>query len=268
MNFIKKNIRWIALGGCGFALLSVFLAFYKYTTNFLGIVSVTTESYIKVSPYGILVLFAIIGAGVLIFLKKELWALAPISGAVAIVIFNAISPVSVANELEQYGLGDIVKPGLGIGFYLILVGLAVAGGIFCYSEFVLKKQGMGFNVQGYSQQNYNQGYQPYNYNQPVPTMVQQGYGQPFVGGQVNNMQQPIGMPTNNDMYNRASVAQGPVQQMVQVQPVMGVQQPAMNNMQQQPFQNFANPVAFNCPQCGSVLNPGTSFCHQCGSKVN
>ncbi|MBQ7136818.1 MAG: hypothetical protein IJO43_02425 [Bacilli bacterium] len=257
MEFVKKNIKWIALGGLGVAFLGLFLPYATVTAELFG-TPIFSQSITYVKHDGIFVLLAIVACGVLLFLKKELFSLIPLGLGAGITVYSAFNVGKVMGETQVEG----VKTSFSIGFYMLIIGLVVAAAAICYSEFVLKKKGIGIGVnnQGYAQPNYNQGYQPYNYNQPTQPIEQPSYNQPFVGGPVNDVQQPMGMPANNDTYNQTSVAQNPVQSFGQVQP-------AMNNMQQ-PVQDFSNPAVVNCPQCGTALNAGTQFCHQCGSKVN
>ena len=260
MEFVKKNIKWIALGGCVLAIISLFLPFATVSAEIFG--TSISESVTYIEGDGAIVFAAIVVAGVLIFLKKDLFALIPIGIGTAISIYSAINVGKAFGDVSSL-YGDLIKVGFGIGFYLLLVGLVVAAGAMAYSQFVLNKNGAAISSQTYGQnvqQMPNQGYQPYNYNQPV----QPSYGQPFVNSPVNEVQQPMGMPTSTvdtNIFNQAPVAQST--------PVMNnsvpVEQPVMNSV---PVQDFSSPAVITCPQCRATLNSGMQFCNQCGSKLN
>jgi len=264
MEFVKKNIKWISLGGCVLAIISLFLPFATVSAEIFG--TSISESVTYIEGDGAIVFAAIIVAGVLIFLKKDLFSLIPLGIGTAISIYSAINVGKAFGDVSSL-YGDLIKVGFGIGFYLLLVGLVVAAGAMAYSQFVLNKNGGAVSVQPYGQnvqQMPNQGYQSYNYNQPVEPQVQPSYGQPFVGTPVNEVQQPIGMPTSTvdtNIFNQAPVAQ--------TTPVMNnsvsAEQPVMNNV---PVQDFSSPATITCPQCRATLNSGMQFCNQCGSKLN
>jgi len=280
MEFVKKNIKWIALGGCLFAIIALFLPFATVSAEIFG--QKFSESVNYVEGDGAIVFAAIVVAGVLIFLKKDLFSLIPLGIGAAITVYSA---VNVGKEFEEISVlyGDLMKVGFGIGFYLLLVGLVIAAAAMAYSHFVVNKNG-GATIaqpmvnQMYGQQYYNQSVQP-GYNQTV---------QPNYGMNYNSNVQPTQMGNNlnsvdNNIFNQAPVAQTGYATTVQtaaepvvnnqVQPVVNNQsqmvQPIINNVQtSEPVQNFATPAATTCPQCRATLNSGMSFCTQCGSKIN
>ena len=124
MDFIKKNSLYITLGGIALAILGVFLPFYKI--SFLGLSS--SVNFFEAGQ-GKITLLALAAAGVLVYLKKEKIALAPLVAAVGLTIYNMID-VSKASS----GLGS-----LAIGAYLCLIGTIVALAVVGIKTFLIKE---------------------------------------------------------------------------------------------------------------------------------
>lgn len=264
MEFVKKNIKWITLGGGLITIISLFLPFVTVSIEFLG--QKVSESANFIDGDGAFVFAGVVIAGVLIFLKKEVFSLIPLGICVAITLYDAFNGISKIKEITSLYSG--VKLTYGPGLYIGLIGLLLSIAGVCYSQFVLKKNNYSVN-----NQSYNQGYQPYNYNQPVQPVAQPnytvGYQQPMQNNynndfniSNNSVSPQVGMPTsavNNDIFNQAPVAQS--------SPVM--EQSVMNNAQPTaPVQDFSSHTTIMCPQCGATLNSGMQFCNQCGSKLN
>lgn len=269
MEFIKKNIKWIGLGGCILILISLFLPFATVSATVFG--QTFSESVTYIDGDGKFVLMAAIAAGVLIFFKKELISLIPLGIGAGITIYSAIN-VGSAFESTSNMFGS-VKTGFGFGFYLLILGLLVAIGSVIYSHFVLKKNASNITNQSSGlNQMPEQGYQPYNYNQPVQPMEQPSYGQPFVNNPVNEVQQPMEMPTSTvdtNIFNQAPVEVTPTAESNVVPNVVSqpVVEPVVENTVI-PNQDVVIPNVITCSQCGASLNSNMQFCDQCGNKLN
>ncbi len=124
MDFLKKNGMYVALGAIAIALVGLFLPFWKI--SFLGISS--SVNFFQAGQ-GKITLIALAAAGVLVFLKKDKIALAPLVAALGLTIYNMID-VSKASA----GLGS-----LAIGAYLCLIGSAVALVVVGIKTFLIKE---------------------------------------------------------------------------------------------------------------------------------
>ena len=124
MDFLKKNGMYVALGAIVIALVGLFLPFWKI--SFLGISS--SVNFFQAGQ-GKITLVALAAAGVLVFLKKDKIALAPLVAALGLTIYNMID-VSKASA----GLGS-----LAIGAYLCLIGSAVALVVVGIKTFLIKE---------------------------------------------------------------------------------------------------------------------------------
>ena len=124
MDFLKKNGMYVALGAIVIALVGLFLPFWKI--SFLGISS--SVNFFQAGQ-GKITLIALAAAGVLVFLKKDKIALAPLVAALGLTIYNMID-VSKASA----GLGS-----LAIGAYLCLIGSAVALVVVGIKTFLIKE---------------------------------------------------------------------------------------------------------------------------------
>ena len=116
MDFIKKNRMWITLGALGLALIACFLPFAKVSV--FGISQ--SINYIDGGRDGILVLIAVIVAGVLVFLKKEKFSAIPTGIAALITIYDILNVAKVAGKTSYAGVS------ISIGAILVLIGLIVA----------------------------------------------------------------------------------------------------------------------------------------------
>ena len=116
MEFIKKNRKWITLGGLALALIACFMPFAKVSVFGYS----QTVALIDTKSAGIIVMIASIVAGVLVFLKKEKFSVIASGIAAIVTIYNIIDVAKVTGG-SSFG-------GVSISFdaILMLVGLIVA----------------------------------------------------------------------------------------------------------------------------------------------
>ena len=114
MDFIKKNCMWITIAGCALVLIGCFLPFAKVTV--LGF----SQAVNYIDGDGVIVLIAIIVSAVLVFLKKEKISLISTGIATIVTLYDAIN---VSHVTGSSSLGGV---SLGIGFWIILIGLIIA----------------------------------------------------------------------------------------------------------------------------------------------
>ena len=136
MNFINKNFKWISLGSNVLAFISLFLPFASVSTSVLGMD--INKSVAFIDGDGVIVLFALVAACVLLFIKNNKFTLIPLGISFAIVIYDAIN---VGNKMGEISgtYGSMIKVSLGIGFYLLLLALIVSIGSLVYANFIMKK---------------------------------------------------------------------------------------------------------------------------------
>lgn len=114
MDFIKKNCMWITIAGCALVLIGCFLPFAKVSV--LGF----SQAVNYIDGDGVIVLIAIIVSAVLVFLKKEKISLISTGIATIVTLYDAIN---VSHVTGSSSLGGV---SLGIGFWIILIGLIIA----------------------------------------------------------------------------------------------------------------------------------------------
>ena len=114
MDFIKKNCMWITIAGCALVLIGCFLPFAKVSV--LGF----SQAVNYIDGDGVIVLIAIIISAVLVFLKKEKISLISTGIATIVTLYDAIN---VSHVTGSSSLGGV---SLGIGFWIILIGLIIA----------------------------------------------------------------------------------------------------------------------------------------------
>lgn len=128
MDFIKKNIFWIIMGGLILATLGLFLPFAS--VSFLGY----KQSVSFISADGKLVLICLIATAVLFYLKKEKISLIPIGIGAIITIYDSINVGKVLGEASK-----LVKATFGVGFYLVIIGIVVSLIALLYKTFKMEK---------------------------------------------------------------------------------------------------------------------------------
>ena len=116
MEFIKKNRKWITLGGLAFAIIACFFPFAKVSVFGYS----QTINYVDGGRDGIIVIIATIVAGILVFLKKEKFSVIPSGIAALVTIYDIINVTKVAGGSSFGGVS------ISIGAILVLVGLIVA----------------------------------------------------------------------------------------------------------------------------------------------
>ena len=114
MDFIKKNCMWITIAGCALVLIGCFLPLAKVSV--LGF----SQAVNYIDGDGVIVLIAIIVSAVLAFLKKEKISLISTGIATIVTLYDAIN---VSHVTRSSSLGGV---SLGIGFWIILIGLIIA----------------------------------------------------------------------------------------------------------------------------------------------
>ena len=114
MDFIKKNCMWITIAGCALVLIGCFLPFANVSV--LGF----SQAVKYIDGDGVIVLIAIIVSAVLVFLKKEKISLISTGIATIVTLYDAIN---VSHVTGSSSLGGV---SLGIGFWIILIGLIIA----------------------------------------------------------------------------------------------------------------------------------------------
>ena len=119
---VKENKKYVGVGGCVLALIGLFLPFA--TVSATMIIKYSQSVKFIDGDDGKLVLLALVAAGVLFFIDKikEKFTLIPLGIALAITIYDGLNIASKTKDLGSY-----VKASLGIGFYITLLGILVAG---------------------------------------------------------------------------------------------------------------------------------------------
>ena len=200
MDLVKKNSIWIGIGGCVLGIIGLFLSFCKVTV--LGY----TKTLAFIDGDGKIVLFCLIAAGILTYLKKGKFTLIPLAIALLITVYDGIN---VSRLAGNYSYAEIK---LSIGFFTILIGTIVAGIMPFMTE---DKPSNNSNVQTMNQFA-PQMQQPNMMNQFTPQIQQ-----PNTMNQVTpQMQQP-------DMMNQFAPQMQQPDMMNQVAPQM--QQPDIMN---------------------------------------
>ena len=125
MDFIKQNSKWVILCGLVVAIIGCFLTFAKVSV--LGFSQ--SINYVDDGRDGIIVIIAAIVAAVLVFLKKEKFSVIPSAIAAIVTIYDMINISKVAGSASLAGVS------IGIGAFVILIGIAVA----IITPFIAKK---------------------------------------------------------------------------------------------------------------------------------
>ena len=125
MDFIKQNSKWVILCGLAVAIIGCFLTFAKVSV--LGFSQ--SINYVDDGRDGIIVIIAAIVAAVLVFLKKEKFSVIPSAIAAIVTIYDMINISKVAGSASLAGVS------IGIGAFVILIGIAVA----IITPFIAKK---------------------------------------------------------------------------------------------------------------------------------
>lgn len=236
MEFVKKNIKYFSLGGCLLVIISLFLPFVTVSMEFLG--QNISQSANFIEGDGVIVFVAVVVAGVLIFIKKEILSLVPLVISVAITLYDAINGASKFGEVSSLYSG--IKLSYGVGFYLAIIGLIFAIACICYNQFGIKKI------------------------TPTEFLNQ------LLHRNNKNVAQPTGQVIYDQSFTRPNTnSVSPSMEGVNTQPANGTsyQTPVTNNTEQ-PVQEYSNSTNVICPQCKAVLNSGVQFCNQCGTKIN
>ena len=137
MDFIKNNIRWIGIGGILLSVISLFLPFATVSANIFG--TSIRESVTYVSGDGILVLIALIIAGILLFFKKDVFSLICIGIAAVISVYSAINVNNSFSDVDRIS-NNLVDVGFDIGFYILFVGLIISAASVVYNKFMLEQK--------------------------------------------------------------------------------------------------------------------------------
>ncbi len=117
MDFIKSNKKWIGIGACIVALLGTFFNFVTAKVLFMS----KSVTYFSTND-GKIAVVAIIVSAVLIYLKKEKVSLITLVGSLGLTIYDGIDGIQKLKEAASvYGTAS-----LSIGFYIIVIGLAIA----------------------------------------------------------------------------------------------------------------------------------------------
>lgn len=134
MDFLKKNIKWVGLGGVVIGIISLFMPFATVSAEIFGTAFDYSISYIDGD--GVFVLFAMIASGVLLFLNKDLIALICLGVGACISVYSSINVNDVITTTNANGL---VNTKFDLGFYLLFIGFVVAIASILYNKFVLNK---------------------------------------------------------------------------------------------------------------------------------
>lgn len=236
MDFIKSNKVWIGLGACVVAIIGNFLPFFSIT--FLGAKQNGISFF---EGDGKIVIAAFVAAGVLIYLKKDFKIiLGLLAIGLGLTIYDGINVANVATG-SYYG-----SVNLSIGFYLIIIGGAIAAAVqFIKSEETSVTNNFA-NQEGFvsytTQPSMNQSMQPQYNSQQIQQPGFNQYGQPMPQ-QYNNQQ--MNQPMNqgfNQPYNNQQPAQQNYQQQYNNQGMQqGYGQPYNNQQQNSNYgQNYNN----------------------------
>ncbi len=295
MAFIKKNIKWIALGACALIALSMFLPFATVSATVFGITA--SESVTFIEGDGVIQLVLVIVAAALLFLnnkKAKIASIILIAVGMGISIFDAINADSTVSEVA-FG---VAKVSLGIGFYLGLVGSIIAIAAIVYDTFFLNKTVVAGIAAAAEPETSVQN----AFVQPVPAEpvapVQNTFVQPVPSEPVAPVQntfvqpvpaEPVAPVQNTFVQPVPSEPVAPVQntfvQPVPSEPVAPVQNTFVQPVPSEPVapvQPFVQPVAAEpvapvqeqavpvvvCSVCGTTSNYGTEVCGLCGNKLN
>ena len=299
MEFVKKNIKWIALGACALVALSVFLPYASVTASAYGISASKSINFIEGD--GVIQLVLVIIAAALLFVKSKIAKIASmflIVGGMFVSIYDAIN---VGSTLSGVSFGIVeASVSLGIGFYLGIIGSIIAIAAIVYDTFFLSKvavAGMALVAPSMPTEPVVPVQEPFvqpmptepvapvqnSFVQPVPTEpvapVQNSFVQPVptepVAPVQNSFVQPVPAepvaPVQNSFVQPVPAEPvAPVQnsfvQPMPTEPVAPVQESFVQPM---PTEPVAQPVpVVVCPICGSASNFGTEVCGTCGNKLN
>ena len=129
MDFIKKNKLYIGLAGCVLILIAAFLPYA--TVSVFGFKQ--SVSYVE-GWEGKVILALSIASGLLLWFKKEKYSL--ISTGL-ILLINLYGMINLKSQLK--GFGSLVNANLGIGPWLILIGVVAAAGVVVFQ--ILEEKG-------------------------------------------------------------------------------------------------------------------------------
>lgn len=115
MDTLTKNLNYIGIAGCALSVVGLFLPFasaYGFSANYID-------------GDGKIMLFTRLATAVLLFFKKDLFSLIP----------TAISTIMIVAALSNI-LGGAAS--LGIGAYVIIIGLVIQIAEPLVAKFVIK----------------------------------------------------------------------------------------------------------------------------------
>ena len=136
MEFIKKNLKWIALGACVLAALSVFLPFASVSATVFGITA--SESITFIEGDGIILIVLVVIAAALLFLNNKKAKIASIALLAAGIVMTIYDAINASSAVADVAFG-VAKVSLSIGFYLAIVGSVLAIAAIVYDTFFLNK---------------------------------------------------------------------------------------------------------------------------------
>lgn len=132
MDFVKKNSKVIGLACAAVLLISVFLPFAKVSVSILGYTASESVKFIE-GWEGKFVLLAAIAIGVLVYLNKNRFIVAPTAAALLVTIYAMI-------DVRSEDVGNIAKVSCGLGFFVAIIA-CLALGFFIYVDYAnLKKE--------------------------------------------------------------------------------------------------------------------------------
>jgi len=117
MDFIKKNAKWIAIGGCVLGIIGTFLSFAVAKVPMIGFSQ--GVKFFEGSD-GKLCAALLVATAILVYFKKYIIAFVTTGAALGITIYDAIDVKSKFKDL-----GSLAKVDLGIGFWIVLVAIII-----------------------------------------------------------------------------------------------------------------------------------------------